>query len=777
MFIHYSRCLTRLAPRRARCFPSLNSAPATGKRTLTHHLPVQYSNYGYSRPGKRDLESGGSVSGRYSSQKKVDAKSIRVMDNNAHPPYQAPNFEEPAATLDEPSPQPLSSKKRPVPEADGDGDGAGSQKAGAHDPDLPSPKRLKVVGSPSEVEMSDTAPLESGALTTDLSAVQGPSKAHGGWNRVISSGLRTSFAGKDKLRKPPSQRASESPAQAATDSVDVGSLAMPSGDVNFSRSGRGNVWQRRFTKWCVRLMAMNKEQERLKDLDFLREAWGLWLETHVSLTRAHRAAAMQAAKETNLDSSKLQEMLTEALETSLHGPWDVSSTEAEQSASPLSEQQSNGGQSESSKSALQGIQEGNDWILPPSQSSTEFDVRQKDQRAWEEKFVVWCRSLAHLNEGKIKAETARERNRVSESYLRWVGTIDGLSKAKAAAARRSAVHYAQDNSALLTAVFAGGPPHSGHRATESDPAPQEDSTPSPRTAVSNGSVDGATGLLDGEDAEHREKYFPGIGPNETFCHLCASRGHDATKCPEMICRFCHDPEHRSFSCPTRKRCTKCRQLGHAKKDCNEKLALPQDEMECAFCESRDHVDASCHELWRSFLFDSDTARKVRSLPVFCYCCGRQGHFGPDCGLNPEKMKESQWGPWSQANCDRYLDPASSEVAIVEAGSGSAPSSERPDLGKSIVPNRHIFFEEADDDDEADEFIRPPVQRNARVEHISFSGNGGGSRGGRRPSKQHGDRNGGSGYTQPPLPPGPPPPLPPHGRNGGFSRRRGGGARY
>jgi protein AIR1/2 len=204
-------------------------------------------------------------------------------------------------------------------------------------------------------------------------------------------------------------------------------------------------------------------------------------------------------------------------------------------------------------------------------------------------------------------------------------------------------------------------------------------------------------------------------------------------------------------------------------------------VECAFCQSRDHVDASCHELWRSFSFNPSTVRKVRSLPVFCYCCGRQGHYGPACGLNPHKTKEGAWETWSQANCDRYQDPASSEMAIAFRTSiGAVSSSERPDLGKSMVPKRHIFFEEADDDDEAEEFIRPPVQKNARVGNISFAGNGG-DHGGRRPNKQYNDRNGRPGFTLPPLPPGPPPPLPPQGshhqnrRNGG--RRRAGGARY
>jgi len=700
------------------------------------------------------------------------------MKTTARPSKQAPISEETPAGVDEPSPGLSSGKKRPASESE-PGRMDGSQYAGS-----PSPKRLKGSGSPQEVEMSDlTTPLESRPSTTDMPAVQALSKAHEGWNQGVGRGLRTSFAGKDKLRKPLSQRASGSPVQPAAESVDVGnldvgSLVMPSGNFKSSRTRSDNAWQAKFVKWCVRLMVLNKHQEGLGDPDILKEAWGLWLEKRASLSSALRAVALRAAKDTNLDSGKLKEMLSQALETEPEGPWDAASTgassvETGQPATPQSEQQSNGGQSESNKLTSQGSQEANGWALPPLQSSSGFDAKQKDQHAWEGKFVAWCKSLVQLNDEKIKANTAQERNRVTEAYQRWVEAIDGLSRTKASLARRAAVHYAQVNSALLVALFAGGASPNEPQVVEPDPVPQEDFTPSPMAAIADQPVHGSVGVLRAEDAEDRDKYFPGIGPDETFCHMCASHGHDAASCPEMACRFCRDPQHRSFSCPTRSRCTKCRQLGHFQRGCKEKLALPREEMECAFCESRDHVDASCQELWGSFSYNPDTARKVRSLPVFCYCCGRQGHYGPVCGLNPQRSKENAWETWSQANCDRYLDPASSEVAIIGTSAGPAPSSERPDFGKSIVPKRHIFFEEADDDD-ADEFIRPPVQKIARVGNINFSSNNAGNRGGRRPGGgQPGDRNGRSGYTQPPLPPGPPPPLP--RRNGG--RPRGGGARY
>lgn len=667
-----------------------------------------------------------------------------VMDSTAQPTEQ-PGIPETTLHMDDlPSPTsklPMGTKRRASDAGlHADEDDTGSQNERAEDAGHPSTKRPKGSGSPKEVEPSDSTPTENGLPPTDPGVPQTSAKAHGGWNQGVNSGLRTSFAGKDKRRNPPSRPASEPSVQPPlAESADIEKLAMPSGGADFSKLVvGGNAWQPMFTKWCVRLVALNRDQEGLQDPELLRGAWALWLETHLSLSRNQRTAALNAANETSLEPEHLQRMLLEALEADPERPWHDSPTEAEHSPSPLSELQSNGAPSESSKSTSQGSTEASDWTLPPSWPLADLDASPKDQGAWEDKFVAWCKSLAELNQWNIKAEMPRDRNRITQAYVKWIGTVDALSKSKASAARRAAVQYALDNSALLLAAFS-------RPFLPSEPEPEP------------GEVE--VDLLDAAEVAYREKYFPGIGADESFCHACASRGHDAAACPNLACRFCRDPEHRSFACPTRRRCTKCRQLGHSKKDCSEKLALPRDELECAFCGSRDHLDASCHELWRSFSFVSDDAvRKVRSLPVYCYTCGRQGHHGPVCGLNPQKVKEGPWETWCQANCDRYQDPASSDMAIIGARVGSAPLPDRPDLGKSIVPKRHIFFEEADDDD-AEDFIQAPVQKSQRFGNISFSGSngGGGSRGGRRPGKQHNDRGGRGGYTQPPLPPGPPPP--------------------
>lgn len=715
------------------------------------------------------------------------------------------------------SPASLLGKKRSASDADirDDSAPAGSREesAGGEAAAQSSPKkaRIGVVVAGGTGELDEDGP--TGSASSSPESPQASAKTHSGWNRGITSGgLRTSFAAsaKDRLRKPSTPRASEPPAQPPAESPrsagarDVSSLIMPPADPDFSRRPRrGSTWETRFVDWAVQLMALNKDREGIRDGALLRDAWELWLQNQASIQPVARADALQAAAQAELDPEKLQEMFSRSLELEPKPSQQGAPAGGEQAESSVAAQESRNGVAQESGGATtapHGNREAGEWVLPPPLAPSDFEIKQKDQRGWEDRFVAWCKRLTEMNGGKIKVDTPRDRNRVAETYLRWVGTIEGLSKTKAATARRAAVHYAQEHSAQLEAIFSGNysassEPQALKQGLKSAPPPPEVAVPSPTNGITNGVGETlGAGSVDEEDREYRAKYFPGVDPDEVFCHLCASHGHSAAECPGMKCRFCHDSGHRSFSCPTRVRCTKCRQLGHAKKDCREKLALPPDEMECAFCQSRDHTDASCHELWRSFSLDPSRVRKVRSLPVYCYCCGRQGHYGPVCGLNPQQPKASPWETWSQANCDRYLDPASSEVAIVFRptpgnGSDARVGTERPDLGKSIVPQRHIIFEEADDDDEAEDFIRPPVQKGPRLGQITFSGSSGsGNRAGARPSRQYNDRSGRPGYTQqpplppgppPPLPPGPPPPLPPQdyqrqGRRNGGRRARGGG---
>lgn len=638
-------------------------------------------------------------------------------------------------------------------------------------------KRAKVKGTAGDVETPASEP-------------------HRGWNGGVNNGLRTSFAAssKDRFRKQPPQRASKP--SFSTPTRDLSGLVMPPADPKLMKGDLdGSAWQARFVDWCAEFMARNNRAEGLHEPVLLREAWESWLRAQAAAQGATLEAGLHAAAETNLDPEKLQEIIFKSLSFKISR--DNSPAEVEQSESPVSVQtaqstlsgqagQNDVGSKSKKTSPQPATMEaiGNDWALPPPRPASDFEIKHKrDEPRWQERFVEWCTTLAQMNEGKIEVDTPRARNRIIECYFRWIGSLEGLSKAKATCARRGALQYTHKSRRKFVTLFSGTPISAETQPLEVEVTspPEQDTMPTLSAVVSDASQGLAPGSPSEGDVAYLEKYFPGISPHEQFCKVCASHGHDSTDCSVAKCRFCDDPGHRSFSCPTRQRCTKCKQLGHKKEECSEKLGLAPEEVECAFCGSRDHDDASCPDLSVSFSIEANDARKVRSLPKYCSCCGRKGHFASECALNPDRRtKEAESGSWSQMNFEKYLDPTSPEEAIIykDASESDVKSgADRPELGKSIVPKRHIFFEE-DEDDDAEEFIRPPVQKSARVGHIRFGGSNGGH-GGMRPSKQYNDRNRRPGYNQPPLPPGPPPPLLPSqgnqqgGRWNGGRRARGG----
>lgn len=314
-----------------------------------------------------------------------------------------------------------------------------------------------------------------------------------------------------------------------------------------------------------------------------------------------------------------------------------------------------------------------------------------------------------------------------------------------------------------------------------------------------------------EELNLRNLYFPGVPFDVPFCITCTSLEHDTANCPEAKCKFCQE-EHFTYQCPSRRRCEKCKQLGHSKSSCKEKLAVAPGEgfMECALCQGQDHQEENCTELWQTYRPKIGFTKKVKQLPIFCYCCGAQGHFGSDCGLAERKGPLSE--TWTMAYASLYLDSESSELPIVDKHPlPPPPEDSKPVIpGRSIKPQSHVIFEESDDDGEG--FLRAPTTsagaaRSAKSIQIKSNINFGGTvtastapqqhssqqqqpskRAQRRTAQQamavinappppprSGTRryplrsgkqasgNKSRGQQQPPLPPGPPP------SNGGNSR--------
>lgn len=211
------------------------------------------------------------------------------------------------------------------------------------------------------------------------------------------------------------------------------------------------------------------------------------------------------------------------------------------------------------------------------------------------------------------------------------------------------------------------------------------------------------------ELDQRHLYYPGVQDTATFCLTCAQYGHTTDHCPEATCKHCQGI-HFNYECPTRQRCGKCKQIGHTKSTCPEKLAVAQGEtaIECAVCEFHDHTETNCSELWQTYRPRPGNVKKVRSLPVFCYRCGAEGHFGGDCGLADPSVPPTK--TWTIATASLYIDPASNEDALVYKNYSppAAPPGAPVIPGRSIVPRSHIFFES--DDSDGGDFLHAPSNR-------------------------------------------------------------------
>ena len=197
----------------------------------------------------------------------------------------------------------------------------------------------------------------------------------------------------------------------------------------------------------------------------------------------------------------------------------------------------------------------------------------------------------------------------------------------------------------------------------------------------------------------QEKYFPSAvnRPASYHCLVCGDSGHKTVDCPSMTCTLCGG-DHVRYACPQSRRCHKCRQRGHDIAQCPEKLALSKAEaIGCDFCGSKDHFEIGCHTIWRTFHPKPEEIRKVRDIPVHCYICGGEGHYGPVCGLYKECPLLSGGETWSSKNLIKYLDASSNDRAIsagVDYSITSKPTKQFSIKGKS---NNPIDLDESDDD--------------------------------------------------------------------------------
>ncbi|EDV29489.1 uncharacterized protein TRIADDRAFT_51887 [Trichoplax adhaerens] len=170
------------------------------------------------------------------------------------------------------------------------------------------------------------------------------------------------------------------------------------------------------------------------------------------------------------------------------------------------------------------------------------------------------------------------------------------------------------------------------------------------------------------------------------CHICLELGHLSYQCPmkkKMTCRICGEIGHKLNSCPNQF-CYKCDQQGHRGKECPNGLAKDKRKT-CRRCFMRGHVEKECPDRWRQYYATTkfgppkkppDELLNAQNPRVYCYNCGKKGHYGHEC----VEARMNSWIPPSIPFVFRF------DNLILRNKPGT--SSDR------IASNTHIRFEES-----------------------------------------------------------------------------------
>ncbi|RDL39175.1 uncharacterized protein BP5553_03515 [Venustampulla echinocandica] len=222
------------------------------------------------------------------------------------------------------------------------------------------------------------------------------------------------------------------------------------------------------------------------------------------------------------------------------------------------------------------------------------------------------------------------------------------------------------------------------------------------------------------DRELQLKYFPSVSTELAIlrCLACGDAGHGIQACPALFCTLCgENGRHSNFTCPSKQRCGKCRQRGHYTLMCPEKLfATGAEAGGCDICGSTNHSECACHFIWRSFAPQLEEIHTVCNIPVYCYTCGANGHYGPECGLHTRSLLSGGY-TWSKSNLKKYIDPASQDRALSAAVDYSIPKPKEFSIKGKGRANDPFTIEESDDEND---FIRPKIEKPGPRGHIHFA---------------------------------------------------------
>lgn len=257
--------------------------------------------------------------------------------------------------------------------------------------------------------------------------------------------------------------------------------------------------------------------------------------------------------------------------------------------------------------------------------------------------------------------------------------------------------------------------------TTSEPGTEAGSETQRKARLSG--VDTDARLCAQEESRLKElcKYYP----SSAICLTCSGSGHTRDSCPFRICRWCRKEDaHPYLACPLRRRCAKCKQLGHILRECTEKLKVVVDQpLRCKYCD-KGHQDEECDLLFRVYFPDPEKANKIKHLPVQCYKCGTPGHDGTVCSYRTAPALPIDH-VWSSEHRTVYID-ANSENLPVAYRNFSIDF--MPELPATFKPGEkikgkvtHAEYTDGDDSDDAD-FLHLPASKPSAPRKIKISTN-------------------------------------------------------
>lgn len=232
------------------------------------------------------------------------------------------------------------------------------------------------------------------------------------------------------------------------------------------------------------------------------------------------------------------------------------------------------------------------------------------------------------------------------------------------------------------------------------------------TTVSVAQTEIRLGDLSAEDFENQVRYTlfhlnrDQIDLNRlVVCTTCLQEGHLESSCPESNCIHCGaEGEHPSRTCPTYRRCLKCRQRGHDVDTCISKLR--DASIPCDLCDSNEHFENTCPT--RFFPKQRSVKTGEVKLWISCCICASKTHLVGDCA---ERRSGAQTSVW----CLQSLDANQISNLSLEAGTRKLEKDAenrgmRPQ-GLKIKGRADAYGRAQPLGDDVDEpFLRPPVGR-------------------------------------------------------------------